>query len=92
MSQIILQNNIRWDRALIKQVQRYQRDGTVPKLADRNFREIASAISLETSGKITFTNKGVIYEIVPYEDIGERLDSIMADPALAVRGHDCLYK
>jgi len=71
MSQIILQNNIRWDWALIKQVQRYQRDGTVPKLADRNFREIASAVSLETSGKITFTNKGVIYEIIPYEDIGE---------------------
>jgi len=92
MSQIILQNNIRWDRALIKQVQRYKRDGTVPKLANRNFKEIALAISLETSGKITFTNKGVIYEIIPYEDIGERLDSIMADPALAVRGRDRLYK
>jgi len=92
MSQIILRNNIRWDRALIKQVQRYKRDGAVPRLADRNFREIALAISLETSGKITFTNKSVIYEIVPYEDIGERLDSIMADPALAVRGRDCLYK
>jgi len=61
-------------------------------LADRNFKDIASAISLETSGKITFSNKGVIYEIVPYEEIGERLDSIMADPALAVRGRDLLYK
>jgi len=50
------------------------------------------AVSLETSGKITFSNKGIIYEIVPYEDIGEQLDSIMADPALAVRGHDRLYK
>jgi len=92
MSQIILQNNIRWDRALIKQVQRYKRDGTIPRLADRNFKDIALAVSLETSGKITFRNKGVTYEIVPYEDIGERLDSIMANPALAVRGHDRLYK
>jgi len=64
MSNIILQNNIRWDWALIKQVQCYKRDGEVPRLADRNFREIALAISLETSGKITFTNKGIIYEIV----------------------------
>jgi len=71
MSQIILRNNIRWDLALIKQVQRYKRDGAVPRLADRNFKEIASAVSLETSGKITFSNKGIIYEIVPYEDIGE---------------------
>jgi len=86
MSQIILRNNIRWDWALIKQVQHYKRDGTVPKLANRNFKDIASAVSLETSGKIMFTNKGVIYEIVPYEDIGEQLDSIMADPALAVCG------
>jgi len=92
MSQIILRNNIRWDRALIKQVQHYQQDGTVPKLADRNFKEIALAVSLETSGKITFSNKGIIYKIVPYEDIGERLDSIMADPALAVPGRDRLYK
>jgi len=92
MSQIILRNNIRWDRALIKQVQRYKRDGTFPRLADRNFKDIALAISLETSGKITFSNKGIIYEIVPYEEIGERLDSIMADPALAVRGRDRLYK
>jgi len=60
-------------------------------LADRNFKDIALAVSLE-AGKITFTNKGVTYEIVPYEDIGERLDSIMADPALAVRGRDHLYK
>jgi len=50
------------------------------------------AIALETSGKITFSNKGTVYEIVPYEEIGGRLDSIMADPALAVRGQDCLYK
>jgi len=92
MSQIILQNNIRWDRELIKQVQRYKRDGTVPQLADRNFKEIALAVSLETSGKIMFTNKGITYEIVPYEDIGEQLDSIMANPALAVHGHDRLYK
>jgi len=92
MSKIILQNNIRWDRALIKQVQRYKRDGTVPKLADRNFSAIALAVTLDPSGKITYSNKGTVYEIVPYEEIGERLDSIMADPALAVRGHDRLYK
>jgi len=73
-------------------VQHYKRDGTIPKLADRNFKDIALAFSLETSGKITFSNKGVIYEIIPYEEIGERLDSIMANPALAVRGRDHLYK
>jgi len=70
MAEIILRNNIRWDWALIKQVRQYKQDGTVPRLADRNFSAIASAVSLE-AGKITFTNKGVIYEIVPYEDIGE---------------------
>jgi len=92
MSEIILWNNIRWDRALLKQVRQYKRDRTIPKLADRNFREIASAISLETSGKITFTNKGVTYEMIPYEEIGGRLDSIMADLVLAVHGQDRLYK
>jgi len=86
MSEIILWNNIRWDRALLKHVRQYKQDGTIPKLADKNFSAIALAVSLETSGKITFTNKGVIYEIFPYEEIGGRLDSIMADPALAVRG------
>jgi len=50
--------------------QRDKQDGTVPQLADKNFSAIASAISLE-AGKMTFTNKGVTYEIVPYEDIGE---------------------
>jgi len=73
-------------------VQCYKRDGTVPKLADRNFSAIASAVSLDPNGKITFSNKGVIYEIIPYEDIGEQLDSIMANPALAVCGRDHLYK
>jgi len=92
MAQVILKNNIRWDQALLKQVQHYQRDGIVPRLADKNFSAIASAMTLDPSGKIMFTNKGVTYEIVPYEEIGERLDSIMADPALAVRGHDRLYK
>jgi len=42
------------------------------------------AVTIETSRKITFSNKGTIYEIIPYEDIGGRLDSIMANPALAV--------
>jgi len=77
---------------LLKQVQCYKWDGTVPRLGDRNFREIALAVTIETSRKITFSNKGVTYEIIPYEDIGGRLDSIMANPALAVRGQDCLYK
>jgi len=44
------------------------------------------------AGKITFINKGVTYEIIPYEEIGQLLDSIMADPVLAVRGQDHLYK
>jgi len=92
MSEIILRNNIQWDWALIKQVRQYKQDGTVPKLADRNFSAIASAVTLDPSGKISFSNKSVTYEIVPYEEIGEQLDSIMADPALAVRGSDHLYK
>jgi len=83
MAQVILKNNIRWDQALLKQVQHYQQDSIVP---DKNFSAIASAVSLDPSGKVTFANKGVTYKIVPYEDIGEQLDSIMADPALAVRG------
>jgi len=49
-------------------------------------------MTLDPSGKVTFTNKGVTYEIIPYEDIGEQLDSIMANPALAIRGQDHLYK
>jgi len=82
MADLILKNNIRWDRALLKQAQRYKQNGTVPWLADKNFSAIASAVSLK-AGKITFTNKETVYKIVPYEEIGERLDSIMADPALA---------
>jgi len=92
MAQVILKNNICWDQALLQQVQRYQQDGIVPQLADKNFSAIALAVTLDPSGKVTFANKGVTYEIVPYEDIGERLDSIMADLALAVHGQDCLYK
>jgi len=49
-------------------------------------------MTLDPSSKVTFANKGTVYEIVPYEDIGGRLDSIMADPVLAVRGWDRLYK
>jgi len=85
MAEIILKNNIRWDRELIKQVWQYKRDGTVPRLANRNFREIALAVSIETSGKINFSNKGTVYEIAPYEEIGGRLDSIMANPAFQTR-------
>jgi len=45
-------------------------------LADKNFSAIASAVSFK-AGKITFANKGTVYEIVPYKDIGERFDSII---------------
>jgi len=64
MADLILQNNIQWDRALLKQVQYYKQNGTVPWLANKNFSSIALAISLK-AGKITFTNKGTVYEIVP---------------------------
>jgi len=70
MADLILHNNIHWDRALLKQIQHYKQDGTIPWLADKNFSAIALAVSLK-AGKIRFTNKGVTYEIVPYEDIGE---------------------
>jgi len=70
MAQVILKNNICWDQALLKQVQRYQRDGIVPWFADKNFSAIALAVTLDPSGKVTFANKGVTYEIVPYEDLG----------------------
>jgi len=53
-------------------------------LVDKNFGEIALAVTIDPSGKVTFAHKGTIYEIVPYEDIGEWLGSIMADPVLAV--------
>jgi len=86
LAQVILKNNIHWDRALLKQVQSYQQDGTIPLLADKNFSAIASAMTLDPSSKVMFANKGVTYKIVPYEDIGEQLDSIMADPVLAVHG------
>jgi len=92
MAQVILKNNIHWDQVLLKQVQHYQQDGIAPQLADKNFSAIALAMTLDPSGKITFTNKETVYKIVPYEEIGEQLDFIMADLALAVCGHDCLYK
>jgi len=92
MAEIIPRNNIQWDRELLKQVRQYKQDGTIPRLANRNFTEIALAVTIETSGKITFSNKAITYEIAPYEDIGGKLDSIMADLVLAVRGQDCLYK
>jgi len=79
MADLILWNNIRWDQVLLKQIQCYKWDGTVPKLADKNF----TVVTLDPSGKVTFTNKDTIYEIV---DILERLNSIMADLVLAVHG------
>jgi len=83
MAQVIIRNNIRWDQALLKQVQCYQQDGTVPRFADKNFTAIASAMTIDPTSKVTFAHKGT-NEIVPYEDISEQLDSIMADLALAV--------
>jgi len=56
MADLILKNNIRWDRALLKQVQRYKQNGTVPWLTDKNFSVIALAVSLE-AGKIKFTRQ-----------------------------------
>jgi len=92
MAQVILRNNIRWDQALLKQIQCYKRDGIVPQFANKNFTAIALAMTIDPSSKITFAHKGTTNEIVPYEDISEWLDSIMADLVLSVRGQDCLYK
>jgi len=92
MAELIIGNNICWDQALLKEVQRYKWDGIVPWLADKNFSAIALVVTLDPSSKVTFANKGTVYEIIPYEDIGEQLDSIMADPALAVHGRDYIYK
>jgi len=90
MADLILWNNIRWDQALLKQVQHYKWDGIVPKLADKNFTEIALAVTLVQAARLLLPIKTP--HIVPYEDIGERLDSIMADLALAVCRQDHLYK
>jgi len=60
MAQVILKNNIHWDRALLKQVQRYQQDGIVPWLADKNFSAIALAMTLDPSSKVMFANKGTV--------------------------------
>jgi len=51
---------------------------------NKNFTAIASAMTIDPSSKVTFAHKGTTYEIIPYEDISEWLDSIMADLALAV--------
>jgi len=78
---------------LLKQVQCYKQDCIVPQLANKNFTAIALAMTIDLSGKVMmFAHKGTNYEIVPYEDISKWLDSIMADPELAVQGRDCLYK
>jgi len=95
MAELIIGNNIHWDRALLKQVWHYQQDGTAPSpkgTTDKNSREIALAITFDPSCNVTFAHKGTTYEIVPYEDISEQLDSIMAEPVLAVQCQDCLYK
>jgi len=89
MAELIIGNKMHWDQALLKQVQRYKQDGIVPSpkgITNKNFTAIALAVTIDPSSKVTFAHKGTIYEIVPYEDISKWLDSIMADPALAVRG------
>jgi len=67
MAELIIGNNIRWDQALLKQIQHYKPDGIVPWLVDKNFQEIALAVTLDPSGKVTSTNKGTVYKIVPYD-------------------------
>jgi len=57
MAEIILRNNIRWDRELLKQVQQYKWDGTVPRLADRNFTEIALAVTIEQAERLLLAIK-----------------------------------
>jgi len=47
---------------------------------------------LTQAARSPFAHKGTTYEIIPYEDISEQLDSIMADLVLAVQGRDHLYK
>jgi len=89
---VILRSNIHCDQALLKQVQCYQLYGIVPWLANKNFTAIALAVTIDPSGKVTFAHKGTTYEIIPYEDISDWLDSIMADQVLAVQGQDHLYK
>jgi len=76
IAELILGNNICWDQALTHQVPHYL--GTVPSPADKNSREIASAVNLEPS-KVTFTHHGTTYEIIACENIGQHLDSHMAD-------------
>jgi len=55
MAQVILMNNIHWDQALLKQVQHYQQDGTVPRprgTANKNFTAIALAMTIDPSCKV----------------------------------------
>jgi len=92
MAELILKNNIHWDRALINQVKKSKQDKTVPQLADKNFTAVAEAVTLGQDGKITLTHKNTNFKIIPFEDIDEKLNQLMADPALAVRGQDHLYK
>jgi len=92
MAELILKNNIHWDRALINQVKKYKQDKTVPRLANKNFTTVAEAVTLGQDGKITITHKNTNYKIIPFEDIDEKLNQLMADPALAVRKWDRLYK
>jgi len=86
MAELILKNNICWDQALINQVKKYKQNKTVPRLADKNFTAVAEAITLGQDGKITLTYKNTDYKIIPFENIDEKLNQLMADPALAVCG------
>jgi len=74
MAELILKNNICWDRVLINQVKKYKQDKTVPWLADKNFTAVAEAVTLGQDGKITLTHKSTDYKIIPFEDIDEKLN------------------
>lgn len=47
MAQLILNNNIRFDGATVKQIINYKKTGRLPTLADRNFASVAEALTLE---------------------------------------------
>jgi len=61
-------------------------------LADKNFTAVAEAVTLGQDGKITLTYKNTNYKIIPFEDIDEKLNQLMANLVLAVCGWDRLYK
>jgi len=91
-SSIWLNSSLKTTSALINQVKKYKQDKTVPQLADKNFTAVAEAVTLGQDGKIMLTHKNTNYKIIPFEDIDEKLNQLMANPVLAVHRWDCLYK